>query len=131
MPRRMLSDRFCVNAKARAGEVQTDYFDEHTRGLALRVSRSGLRSWTYHFTWAGKRARMTIGSYPATSLGTARTWADEARGHLEAGKDPRSVNRSPETLNAICEEYLQRDGANLRSRTLRVAALERLVYPRL
>ena len=41
MPRRMLTDRFCTTAKARTGEVQTDYFDEGSRGLALRVSRTG------------------------------------------------------------------------------------------
>jgi integrase len=131
MPRRMLTDRFCASTKAREGDVQTDYFDERTPGLALRVSRSGLRSWTHHFTWGGKRVRMTFGTYPATSLVTARTRADEARGHLEAGKDPRSLARKPETLRTICEEYLQRDGANLRSRPSREATLTRLVYPKL
>ena len=115
MPRRTLTDRFCAHAKAREGDVQTDYFDEQTPGLALRVGRSGLKSWTYHFTWAGKRARMTFGSYPAISLVSARTRADEAKRHLEAGRDPRSLSRKPETLRAVCEEYMQRDGANLRS----------------
>jgi hypothetical protein len=40
MPKRLLTDRFCAHAKAQEGEVQTDYFDEATKGLALRVSRS-------------------------------------------------------------------------------------------
>lgn len=131
MPRRMLTDRFCTTAKARTGEVQTDYFDEASRGLALRVSRTGLRSWTYHFTWGGKRVRMTFGTYPAMSLGTARTRADEAKGHLETGKDPRSLSNKPDTFKAICEEYLQRDGAKLRSRPVRETTLARLVYPKL
>ncbi|HSR76383.1 MAG TPA: integrase arm-type DNA-binding domain-containing protein [Xanthobacteraceae bacterium] len=131
MPRRMLTDRFCANAKVNGADVQTDYFDEASRGLALRVSRTGLRSWTYHFTWAGKRVRMTFGTYPATSLGSARTHADEAKGYLETGKDPRSLRTKPDTFKAICEEYLQRDGAALRSGALRKATLERLVYPRL
>jgi hypothetical protein len=103
MPRRQLTDRFCAHAKAREGDAQTDYFDEQTSGLALRVSRAGQKSWTYHFTWAGKRSRLTFGSYPATGLGAARTRADEARGHLEAGKDPRSVGKD-DTCKAICEE---------------------------
>ena len=83
MPRRALTDRFCAHAKAADGEVQTDYFDENRKGLALRVTQNGTRSWTYHFTWAGKRVRMTFGTYPATSLGKAHTLADEARAALE------------------------------------------------
>ena len=57
MPRRQLTDRFRAHAKAREGDAQTDYFDEQTSGLALRESRAGQKSWTYHFTWAGKRSR--------------------------------------------------------------------------
>jgi len=68
MPRRMLTDRFCTHAKSEEGEAQTDYFDEAVSGLALRVSRGGKKAWTYHFTWAGKRARMTFGTYPAIHL---------------------------------------------------------------
>ena len=92
MPRRLLTDRFCAHAKVREGEVQTDYFDEETKGLALRVSRSGLKSWTYHYTAIGKRSRLTFGNYPATSLGSARTRADEAR-----SRGPQAISKA-ETL---------------------------------
>lgn len=130
MPRRMLTDRFCASAKS--GEApQTDYFDEAVTGLALRVSRGGAKSWTFNFTWGGKRARMTFGTYPATSLATARSRAEEARGSLEAGSDPRSTLRKPDTLNAVCEEYFEREGERLRTGSFRRATLERLVYPRL
>ena len=74
---------------------------------------------------------MTFGTYPAISLVTARTRADEAKGHLETGKDPRSLSNKPDTFKAICEEYLQRDGAKLRSRPVRETTLARLVYPKL
>jgi integrase len=131
MPRRALTDRFCAHAKAADGEVQTDYFDESRKGLALRVTRNGTRSWTYHFTWAGKRARMTFGTYPATSLAKAHTLADEARSALQAGKDPRTALARPETFKAICEEWAEREGAALRTGDDRKATLERLVYPEL
>ena len=78
MPRRTLTDRFCAHAKAREGEARTDYFDESRKGLALRVTRTGTRSWTYHFTLGGRRVRMTFGTYPASSLAKAHTLADEA-----------------------------------------------------
>src|ERR1700716_3684851 len=91
MPTVGLTDRFCSTAKALG--VLTDYFDETVKGLALRVTEQGHRSWSYLFTSPrdGKRARATIGTYPATTLASARGKALEARGHVEAGRDPRLV----------------------------------------
>jgi integrase len=129
MPRRTLTDRFCSSAKAREAEVQTDYFDDRTPGLALRVSRSGLKSWTYHFTHVGKRNRLTFGNYPSLSLAGARTRADEARAAVTEGTDPRALKG--ETLRAICEEYQKREGNKLRSAEWQQWALERYVYPAL
>jgi integrase len=91
MPRVALTDRFCSTAKALG--VRTDFFDATVSGLSLRVTDKGSRSWSYLFTSPrdGKRARATIGTYPATSLAAARAKALEARGHVEAGSDPRLV----------------------------------------
>ena len=91
MPRVALTDRFCSTVKPLG--VRTDFFDETVPGLALRVTEKGHRSWSYLFTSPrdGKRARATIGTYPATTLAAARGKALEARGHVEAGKDPRLV----------------------------------------
>jgi hypothetical protein len=53
----------------------------------------GRKTWTFHFTSPtdGKRSRLSLGTYPATSLASARTKALEAKGHVEAGNDPRAV----------------------------------------
>jgi integrase len=124
----LLTDRFCERAKSRG--PQTDYFDESVPGLALRVAASDHKAWTFHFTSpGGKRARLTFGSYPATSLGAARTRATEAKALVEAGKDPRSVEA--ETFQGICEEYLRREGKRLRSLDWRKGVLDRHVYPTL
>jgi integrase len=90
MPTVALTDRFCWTVKPLA-TARTDYFDEQVRGLALRVTERGHRSWCFHYRSPrdGKRARATIGTYPATSLAAARGKALEARGHVEAGNDPR------------------------------------------
>lgn len=126
MPRRTLTDRFCTHAKAAEGEAQTDYFDEGRKGLALRVTKAGTKSWTYHFTWAAKRVRMTFGTYPATSLAKAHTRTDEARAALEDGRDPRTALAKPETFKAICEEWAEREGKGLRTGDDRKDTLERL-----
>jgi integrase len=125
--RLLLTDRFCERAKPAQGQAQTDYFDEQVSGLALRVAESH-KAWTFHFTSPdGKRARLTFGSYPATSLAAARTRATEARADVEDGKDPRAAEAN--TLQAVCEEYLRREGKRLRSLDWRKGVLERHVYP--
>ena len=124
----LLTDRFCERAKPRAKEAQTDYFDETVSGLALRVSQ-GRKTWTLHFTSpnSAKRSRLTLGTYPATSLGSARTQALEVRTEVEAGRDPRATNAL--TLRLVCDDYLKREGPKLRSRDCHEATLTRLVYP--
>jgi integrase len=89
MPQVALTDRFCSSAKADG--VRTDYFDLMVPGLALRVTDKGHRSWSFLFTSPrdSKRARATIGNYPATSLLAAREKANEARGLVDKGQDPR------------------------------------------
>jgi integrase len=123
MPKRLLTDRFCAHAKAQPDEVQTDYFDEATKGLALRVSRSGSKSWTWHHTANGKRARLTFGNYPAISLGAARAKADEAR-----TLGPEAIAKA-DSFEGICKEYITREGAKLRTVEWRSQVLARLVYP--
>jgi integrase len=128
MARFALTDRFVQNAKSREG--QAEYFDETTRGLALRVSK-GAKAWCFHYTTSGTRKRLTLGTYPATSLSKARTLATEAKGLLEAGEDPSTITAAAETLKAICEEYLSREGPRLRTAQERQKTFNRLVYPTL
>ena len=84
MPRVVLTDRFVGGAKV------GDFFDVKTPGLNLRVTDSGVKSWFALYTSPkdGKRARLTLGRYPQTSLARARTLALEAYGHVEAGPRP-------------------------------------------
>src|SRR5262249_3276838 len=98
-------------------------------GLALRVTQNGHRSWTFHCTLGGKRKRLTFGTYPTVSLSAARTRADEARAAIAEGRDPSLA--ATETLKHICELYMAREGAKLRSAKWRKSALERHVYPTL
>jgi integrase len=55
--------------------------------------------------------------------------ATEARGLLEAGEDPSTITAAAESLKAICEEYLSREGSKLRTAQERKKTFNRLVYP--
>jgi integrase len=126
---RQLTDRYCASAKATG--PQTDFFDAACTGLALRVFRSGAKSWMYRFSWDGRRKWMMLGTYPATSLARARTAADEARQELEAKpqRDPRLLLAKPETLRAVAAKWHELRGSALRTGADRWAVLDRAVLP--
>jgi integrase len=122
VPRLALTDRFVASCKAARGQSQTDYFDERTPGLALRVSEQGHKAWSFIFTAPGndKRARITCGTYPSMSLAAARTRAREARGLVEAGEDPRVAFNAQATgamtVTALIESFLEKHARpNLRT----------------
>jgi len=116
MPQVALTDRFVAHAKAQ-GVRQLDYFDETIPGLALRVSSAGRKTWTYHYTSPkdGKRARLTLGTYPATTLASARGLATEARGTIEKGTDPRTQTSGAMTVAALVDSYVEKHVAPLRT----------------
>jgi integrase len=135
MPTVALTDRFCATAKT-IGAKRTDYFDTTVRGLALRVTQHGRRSWCFHFRSPrdGKRARATIGTYPATGLAAARGKALEARGHVDEGRDPRLVlagqGAADMTIAGLVESYLaDPQRAALRSKAEIERRLRRNVLP--
>src|SRR5262245_25723724 len=109
----LLTDRFCDRAKSTT--AQTDYFDETVSGLALRVSAQGVKAWTLHFTGpTGKRARITLGRYPSTSLAHARTLALDAKSAVADGRDPRGAGDEM-TVNDLAASYLEMHASTLRS----------------
>lgn len=120
MPKIALTDRFVAGAKVPSGK-RVDYFDEKTTGLSLRVSDGGNKSWACLFTSPkdGRRARVTLGTYPATSLARARTLALEARGHVEAKLDPRDVFASQQasglTVANLKDRWFENHVRGLRS----------------
>ncbi len=108
-----LTDRFVAAAKS-GDAVQADFFDEDNPGLALRVSRTGRKAWSFVFTSPkdGKRARVSLGIYPGMTLAAARGRALEARQHLENSppRDPREVWAAEAagamTVRSLVESYM-------------------------
>jgi integrase len=102
----MLTDRLVAGAKARAGG-QCEFFDAKVRGLSLRVSAGGARTWSFHYTdTSGRRRRMTLGTYPPLYLAGARAAAIEARALVENGKDPLAQKTVAGTVTDLIEAYL-------------------------
>ena len=134
MPRVALTDRFVAGAKP-ADAPQVDYFDEGTPGLALRVSEAR-KAWTFIFTSPkdAKRARMTLGSYPSTSLAKARALALEAKGHVDGKVDPRDVFAARDanafTVKTLADSYYEKHvRPNLRSASNTEQRFKRTILP--
>ena len=119
MPTQELTDLFCRKAKAVEGR-QTDYFDTLTKGLCLRASPGGTRTWTLHYTKPGdgKRARLTLGRYPELSLGKARERAKDARSEVIDGTDPiaeKKAKAASQTVGDLVDNYVARHASTKRS----------------
>jgi integrase len=108
----LLTDRFCGRAKSLG--AQTDYFDENVSGLALRVSVQGVKTWTLHFGPASKRARISLGRYPSTSLASARALALDAKASIADGRDPRGGTDAM-TVSDLVASYIEKHTSTLRS----------------
>lgn len=84
-------------------------------GLSLYIATNGIKSWHFRFTWLGKQARISFGTYPETGLQKARAQRDEARQDIAAGIDPRESRKdkkaelleaSGRTFRRVYDEWL-------------------------
>jgi integrase len=124
-----LTDRFVATVKT---TERTDYFDETATGLALRISETGSKNWSFHYTLDGRRVRLTLGAYPIVSLAAARAKAVAARTDIAEGRSPQpTTGNASATFRTVCDSYLTREGHKLRTVDQRKAILDRLIYPAL
>ena len=57
-------------------------------GLCLEIAKTGGKWWRLKYRFDGKEKRLSLGTYPDTSLASARDKRDAARRLLAAGVDP-------------------------------------------
>ena len=83
-----------------------DFRDRGTRGLQLRSSPSGVKTFSFVFRLGSKMGRATLGKYPDVDLKFARTKADEFRKLVSQGVDPRSEKRTKRRLQEMTVELM-------------------------
>ena len=95
--------------------VRTDFTDAKEKGLVLRVTPNGTKTWAlvYRRKSDGKKGRVTIGAFGNKSghfsLSKARERAVELRGVIIAGRDPaheKAEIRKAGTINELLDDYL-------------------------
>jgi integrase len=137
--REKLTKRRVDAAKAQAARY--DLWDGALPGFALRVAPDGTKSFILRYRLRGQGRQspkrfMSLGRYGAVTVDQARAAAQSILGEVAKGLDPAIAQRKAETtarntLAAVCEEYLKRDGKALRTVEQRRALLKRLVLPAL
>jgi integrase len=108
-----LTDRAIRALKAPNGRVELG--DVGCRGLSIRCTPAGLKTWTFAYKLGGKMRRITLGEYPALGLTEARQKADERRKQRNDGTDPRAERdreraaqaQADMTFSALCESYIE------------------------
>src|SRR6516164_1769872 len=140
-------------ANARPGPVRREIHDGHGLFLIIQPRPSGHKSWALRYRFRGRSRKFTLGdvalngeSEPVDepkidtplSLAAARQLAAKAMREVRAGIDPafakaakREAERAAEadTLRAVADEYLRREGGKLRTVEQRKADLELLCKP--
>jgi integrase len=113
--KRALTDA-AVNRIKPPSSGQADHFDIGYPGLALRVSYGGTRAWVFFFRLHGKLHRMSLGRYPATTLGEARDAWRKARTLVSKGENPIQARPvAADTFAAVYADWLKRDQGKNRS----------------
>jgi integrase len=109
--------------------------DPGCTGLYVIVQPSGRKSFAVRYRHEGRTRKLTIST---TTLAEARKAATEALHVLAKGVDPgaakaeaalRTAVRNADTLAAVTEEYLRREGPKLRTLAQRKDTFERLILP--
>jgi integrase len=113
---------------------------DHSNGLFLILQASGVKSFAVRYRYGGRSIKLTLGKWPVMTLADARKAAADAQHALAQGNNPAKAKvdakitadaAKANTLTAICENYLKREGGKLRTLDQRVSILRRLIYPTL
>src|SRR5690348_1054327 len=92
-------------------EKRTDFTDPDVKGLVIRVTPNGAKTWAYLYRRRsdGRRRRVTLGEFPRVGLQEARATASGHRAEVAAGADPALVKtsaRKVETVDQMFDRFL-------------------------
>lgn len=129
-----LTPGFVLKAPAPLTGDRVIYWDTEARGFGLMVTTAGHRSYVVQYRTGRRSRRMHLKA--GLNFTEARKEAKGALGAVAKGRDPLLDRRKKDgeatnTLKAVCEEWLVREGVKLRTVDQRRAVFKRLVYPKL
>lgn len=129
------TDRYLQSLKP----AEKEYCVREGHGFTIRVWTSGVKTFQYIYTIAGKRRRMALGNYPHVSLKAAREKYGDAYKLVSNGIDPQATVETPPapaepeatTISDLVKKYSSHIEINLveRSAKLQKQRLEKHLVP--
>ena len=108
-----MTDRGIAALKPKAERYEV--WEDGRTGFGVRVSPKGRKSWMFMYRFDGRARRMSLGTYPAVSLASARVKHATAKALLEKSVDPgaqqverKRAERTAETVADLVEVYLEK-----------------------
>src|SRR6058998_2103826 len=93
--------------KAEAGGPQIPVWDSEVKGLGLRVTPAGAKSFIYQYRHAGQSRRITIGKVGSIEPSKARNIAKQYTAVVAEGRDPKA-EKDGTKVRALVEKQRQR-----------------------
>ena len=88
-----MAEKLNKDAVYRAAKLkEKDYTINDGGGLALLVKTNGVKRWIFIYRFEGRQNRLGFGTYPDTSLETARRKAEKAREQIAKGTNPSAIS---------------------------------------
>ncbi len=110
-----LTARLVETASHDCAGKRTELRDKLERGLKLRITPTGRKSWALQYTRDRKNKTITLGPYPQYSLDDARRWAREVKADVARDKDPalsaqeeKQARKVAQTFQDLADEWLER-----------------------
>ena len=112
MPKIYLTDTFADSAICPKGKGQELYWDYPKspdgkvrrgaqKGLGLRVTANGIKSYVHAYVFEGKRRRVVLGSAQTINVGTARLIVSQREQQLQNSEDPDALPVAVPTAEAV------------------------------
>ena len=98
--------------KIKPGDPRKRLSDGDGLYLLLFV-KGGAHGWRLDYTFHGRRKTLSLGTYPDTTLATARKKANEARELVAADTDPSDVRKATKEKHLVERETQERHVAGL------------------
>jgi integrase len=73
----------------RAKDRREEYRDAEAKGLILRVTPAGVKTWAVLYSHGKRKKRLTLGEFPAIKLAKARELTLQALADIAQGDDPQ------------------------------------------
>jgi integrase len=122
-PKRLVNAKSVEALKPR--RVRYEVADAEVRGLVLRVSPDGRKTWALRYQVGTQARRMKLGEYGPhrLSLADARMEANKLLRRVDGGKDPVAERREAarmaaqakrDTIEALCHSYIEKHARPLK-----------------